>query len=306
MDNASAHPVTVPRALIESVTSFFGPEWEHLLPGTAVRHLGEWGLTVAGESMHGAVALVVPVRRADGTSAVLKIQPQDPETEGEPLALRAWDGDGAVRLLDHGPRTGAMLLEALDPGRRLDGEPLEPALEVIGSLLARLTAHPGPEGLRGLGPITRDIADRGRARAARVEEARRAVLERWAAIADELAADPGDRLLHWDLHYENVLAPLEGTDRGDWLAIDPKPLVGDPGFELLPALRNRWAEAEETGDPVRATRRRFDLLTEVAGLDRDRARAWTRVRLLQDCLWMDEGRRRVPRAHALIDRALEG
>ena len=306
MDNGSVHPVGVPDALVETVTSFFGPEWARRLPALAVGRLDEWGLTVAGESMHGAVALVVPVRRADGTSAVLKIQPQDPETEGEPLALRTWNGDGAVRLFDHDPRTGAMLLETLDAGRRLDDEPLEPALEVIGSLLARLTAHPGPEGLRGLGPLTRDIADRGRARATRMAESWRPMLERWAAIADELSADPGDRLLHWDLHYENVIAPLEGTERDDWLAIDPKPLVGDPGFELLPALRNRWAEAEETGDPVRATRRRFDLLTEVAGLDRERARAWTRVRLLQDCLWMEDARHRVPRAHALIDRALDG
>lgn len=306
MDNGSVDPVSMPDALVESVTSFFGPEWARRLPALAVERLDEWGLTVAGESMHGAVALVVPVRRVDGTSAVLKIQPQDPETEGEPLALRAWNGDGAVRLFDHDPRTGAMLLETLDAGRRLDDEPLEPALEVIGSLLARLTAHPGLEGLRGLGPLTRDIADRGRAGVSRMEEPWRPVLERWVAIADELSADPGDRLLHWDLHYENVLAPLEGTDRGDWLAIDPKPLVGDPGFELLPALRNRWAEAEETGDPVRATRRRFDLLTEVVGLDRERARAWTRVRLLQDCLWMEDARHRVPRVHALIDRALDG
>lgn len=134
------------------------------------------------------------------------------------------------------------------------------------------------------------------------------MIERWTIPADELADEPGDRLLHRDLHYENVLAPLEDSpdaERGPWSAIDPKPLVGDPGFELLPALRNRWAEAEETGDPVRATRRRFDLLTEVAGLGRDRARAWTRVRLLQDCLWMEAARRRVPRTHALIDQALE-
>ena len=309
MHRRTARPVTVPRELAESVTGFYGPAWARGLPGLAARQLDRWGLSVAGEPMHGAVALVLPVERADGSPAVLKLQPQDAETEGEPVALRAWGGDGAVRLLEHDPATGAMLLESLDAGRGLDDEPLEPALEVIGTLLARLGSHPGPAGVRGLGPMARDIAASGRARIDRAESGWRPVFERWAATADELATDPGDRLLHWDLHFENVLAPLEGSpavERGPWLAIDPKPLVGDPGFELLPALRNRWEEAEESGDPVRATRRRFDLLTEVAGIDRDRARAWTRVRLLQDCLWMEGARHRVPRTHALIDRALGG
>lgn len=309
MDNSGVHPVDVPRELVESVTGFFGPAWARELPALARRQFALWGLRQTGEPMHGAVALVIPVERADGGPAVLKLQPQDSETEGEPVALRAWDGDGAVRLLEYDPGSAAMLLESLDAGRRLDDEPLDKALEAIGGLLARLGSHPAPEGLRGLGPVARDIAERGRAKIDRVESVWRPVYERWAATAEEMAAQPGDRLLHWDLHYENVLAPLEGSPaarRGSWLAIDPKPLAGDPGFELLPALRNRWVEAEETGDPVRATRRRFDLLTEATGIDRERARAWTRVRLLQDCLWLEGARHGVPRTHALIDQALEG
>ena len=307
MDDSSVHPVTVPRGLIESVSGFFGPAWARELPALAVRQLDLWDLTVAGESMHGAVALVVPVRRRDGTPAVLKLQPQDSETEGEPVALHAWGGDGAVRLLEHDPGTGAMLLESLDAGRRLDEEPLEEALTVIGGLIARLSSHPAPEGMRGLGPMALDIAERGRAKIERVGSEWCPVYERWAAVAEEMAAQPGDRLLHWDLHFENVLAPLAGSSasgRGTWLAIDPKPLPGDPGFELLSALRNRWAAAEETGDPVRAARRRFDPLTEAAGIERDRARAWTRVRLLQDCLWMEAARHGVPRFHALMDHAM--
>lgn len=309
MDNSGAHPVNVPRALVETVTGFFGPAWARELPALAVRQLDLWGLTVTGESMHGAVALVVPVRRRDGAPAVLKLQPRDAETEGEPVALRAWDGDGAVRLLEHDADTGAMLLEPLDATRRLDEAPLDEALEVIGALLARLCAHPAPEGMRGLGAISLRLAERAGDLAAskRVEAPSRVCLDRWARTALELSAEPGDRLLHWDLHYENVLAPLPGSGRGPWLAIDPKPLVGDPGFELLPALRNRWAEAEATGDPLRETRRRFDLLTEVAGLDRERARAWTLVRVLEDSLWQMEGRgARVPEVQAVVARALGG
>jgi streptomycin 6-kinase len=103
-----------------------------------------------------------------------------------------------------------------------------------------------------------------------------------AAALAEVLPDCGGALLHWDLHYENVLAnPADGT----WLAIDPKPLAGDPGFELLAALHNRWPDVVATGDVARAVRRRFDLMTEVLGLDRDRARSWTLARILQQLIW---------------------
>jgi Aminoglycoside/hydroxyurea antibiotic resistance kinase len=81
-----------------------------------------------------------------------------------------------------------------------------------------------------------------------------------------------NRLLHWDLQYFNTLATLDGAE---WKAIDPKPLSGDPGFELLPALWNRWDDLVAMGDLPRALLRRFDLMTEVLGLDRSRAAGWT-------------------------------
>jgi streptomycin 6-kinase len=39
----------------------------------------------------------------------------------------------------------------------------------------------------------------------------------------ELADEPGDRMLHWDLHYDNVLT----AQREPWIAIDPEPLIGE-------------------------------------------------------------------------------
>ncbi|MFV2196404.1 aminoglycoside phosphotransferase family protein [Nocardiopsis sp. LOL_012] len=298
--------VTVPDALAESATGFFGPEWVAALPGLVARRCEEWGLRVTGAPMHGQVALAVPVRRADGSAAVLKVQPVDEETAGEPAALRAWDGGGAVRLLEHDPRSGAMLLEALDPGRSLADADVSEALSVIGALLARLNAVPAPAGMRGLGPLALEGAERAKALAASRTGRDRRLLEALAARAREVAAEPGGRLLHWDLHYGNVLAPLPGAaGRGRWLAIDPKPLAGDPGFELLPALRNRWAEAVATGDAGRETRRRFDLLTEAAALDRDRARAWTLVRVMQMCVWeLESGADRLPEVPVAVASAL--
>ncbi|MFC8853377.1 aminoglycoside phosphotransferase family protein [Streptomyces sp. NPDC057144] len=245
------------------------------LPDLAAGFLERWGLRLDGPAMHGVAALVLPVVRRDGTGAVLKLQVVDAETEGEPLALRAWAGDGAVRLLDHDPATGTMLLERLDSGRMLSHvEDSRAAVLVIARLLAHLTATPAPPGVRRLGDMARGMLERTPGVLARIPDpADRRLIADCAAAVREVADEPGDRLLHWDLHYENVLA----ADRAPWLAIDPKPLAGDPGFELLPALHNRYDPAE--------TRWRFDAMTDVLGLDRKRARAWSLGRVLQNSLW---------------------
>ncbi|MEE2040266.1 aminoglycoside phosphotransferase family protein [Nocardiopsis sp. CT-R113] len=298
--------ISVPPALAPLLDHNFGPEWTSGLPALTGLHLRRWNLTPTGAPMHGMVALVVPVRRADGSPAVLKMQPVTEETRGEPAALRAWAGDGAVRLLDHAPATGALLLEALDPARTLENEPLDRALTVIGGLLARLTRHRAPEGTRRLGTITRTMVRRCAALAPHLRDPRdRTRLAALASHAREMASEPGDRLLHWDLHYANVLAPLPGTRPEPWVAIDPQPLAGHPGYELLPALHDRWNEAVATGDPLRETRRRFDLLTETAGIDRDRARAWTRVRVLQECVWaIEDGGTALPDVPVAVADAL--
>ncbi|MCX4800754.1 aminoglycoside phosphotransferase family protein [Streptomyces sp. NBC_01214] len=272
--------VEIPDGLIEAQVGFNGDagrEFIAALPARAARFLDQWGLRRTGPVMHGVTALVLPVERADGSGAVLKLVSLDEESVGEPVALRAWAGQGCVRLLEHDVDTGTLLLERLDEGRDLAAlarEDARQAVVVVGELLARLTAVPAPAGLRGLGEMASGMLEEvPRALGQLVDARDRRVLKDCAAAVAEVVGEPGDRLLHWDLHYENVLA----GGREPWLAIDPKPLAGDPGFDLMPAIINNF----RAGD----VRWRFDLLTEVAGLERERARAWTLGRVLQNCLW---------------------
>lgn len=260
-----------------------GVAWSAGLPALARRYLEEWGLRLDGAAMHGIVSLVLPVVRDDGTPAALKLQPVTDENESEPVGLRAWAGDGSVLLLEHDPDTGTMLLERLDGRRTLSAVPDDmAAMEILAGLLARLVARPAPEGLRRLGDIAGRMLEDVPATLGKLGRAEdRAWVRRCAAAVAELVGEPGDRLLHWDLHYDNVLA----ASREPWLAIDPKPLAGDPGFDLLPALDNRWDEVVASGDVRRAVLRRFDLLVEALELDPARAAGWTLGRVLQNSLW---------------------
>ncbi|CAM5491414.1 hydroxyurea phosphotransferase [Streptomyces avidinii] len=271
-----------------------GREFVEGLPARVALFLERWDLRVTGSGMHGVTALVLPVVRAGGGAAVLKLPGLDEETVGEAAALRAWGGVGCVRLLEADEATGTLLLERLDAGRPLSvvaAGDARRAVAVVGELLGRLTAVRAPAGLRRLGDVAAGMLEEvpgalgrvapGRARglvadcAAAVGEV---VGEAVAGVADVVGVQrelgcSGGRLLHWDLHFGNVLA----GGREPWLAIDPKPLAGDPGFELLPALVNEFR--------VEEVRWRFDLLAEAVGVDRERARAWTLGRVLQNCLW---------------------
>ena len=273
-------------ALHEKYSGEDGRTWIAGLPALVAAYLDRWQLAIDGPVASGAVALIVPVARRDGSKAVLKLQPVDDETGGEPAALQAWAGQGAVRLLEHDPSSGAMLLERLDASRDLNTmEDDLAAAKIIANLLVQLNSVPAPPGMRRLSDVAAATLA-GTPDAIRLAEdsEERQLLIKCAARFQELITDRIDnRLLHWDLHYFNTLSTLDGGRQ--WKAIDPKPLAGDSGFELLPALWNRWDDLVRTGDRSRALLRRFDLMTDVLELDRSRAAAWTLGRVLQVAVW---------------------
>jgi streptomycin 6-kinase len=118
------------------------------------------------------------------------------------------------------------------------------------------------------------------------------MVEQALSLGRDLVADPQSvgRIVHGDLHYENVLA----ADREPWLVIDPKPMSGDPHYEPAPMLWNRFEEL--AGDVRGGVRRRFHTLVDVAGLDEERARDWVVVRMILNAHWAIEDAQRADRA----------
>ena len=281
--------IVVPAELAELHQKYSAEDgriWIAGLPTLAAAYLDRWQLAIDGPVASGAVALIIPVARRDASKAVLKLQPVDDETGGEPAALQAWAGRGAVRLLEHDPGSGAMLLERLDASRDLSTMQDDfAAAKIIAELLVQLNSVPAPAGMRHLRDVAAaTLAGTPKAIQLMPDPDERRLLINCAARYQELITDRlHNRLLHWDLHYFNTLATLDGA--GEWKAIDPKPLGGDPGFELLPALWNRWDDLVDTGDLPAALLRRFDMMTDVLGVDRSRAAGWSLGRVLQVAVW---------------------
>ncbi len=273
-----------------------GPSWASwvdVLPRLTADVLEEWQLVVDGTLMHGFCALVVPVRTAGKRPAVLKVAFPDDESEHEHLALQHWHGHGAVRLLRADPHRRAMLLERLHPEDLTGLGDLE-ACEIVAGLYPRLHV-PAPPQLRTLTSyVDRWAADLGELpRSAPVP---RRLVEQASALARDLVADEASTgvMVHGDLHYENVLAGV----REPWLVIDPKPMSGDPHYELAPMLWNRFEEL--AGDTRNGVRRRFHTLVDAAGLDEDRARSWVVVREVLNAMWALQDAAREHRGRAPV------
>jgi streptomycin 6-kinase len=262
-----------------------------------------WGLRLDGSPRAGEAGVVIPVRAADDSPVAMKLQMPGPGTTAAIIGLRAWSGRGMVRLLDSDEDRGVMLLERLHGERSLESvADDDEATLVVGQLLARLHSVPPPAGVPRLVAVVGEMVERAATAVNELtdHEDRVRVL-RWSRVVAELRHDAEERLLHWDLHFGNVLA----GDRDPWLGIDPEPLVGDPGFDLWPALDSGWSQDTSFSGAADAVRRRFYLLTEVLQLDRDRAAGWTYARLMQNTLWdLEDGRTAVSPAAKLIDDVL--
>jgi streptomycin 6-kinase len=262
-----------------------GAQWSDRLPRLLAGLLDDWDLTPVGVGRTGYTAVVVPVTRA-GQALCLKVVWPHFEGRDEALALRLWDGRGAVRLVAADPARGALLLEALDADRDLRALDVDSACEVAGSLLAQLNV-PAPGGLR---PLSRYAREQVAALSSTAAVPRR-FADRANGLVRSLTADPecDGTVLHADLHFENILATLPGTGRPEWLAIDPHTMAGHPGFELQPLVRNR-ADELGTGSAFRySVRRRIEITAEAAGIDEDLALAWTYVHTAMRARWAAEG-----------------
>ena len=241
--------------------------WLERVPQLVDECVQEWGLRLGEPYEAGAAGYAVRADLRDGAPAVLKVIFPHREAEHEAAALRAWGGDGAVRLLDYDEERWAMLIERCEPGTLLAQADPNTALDVLISLLPRLW-------LEETAPF-RPLADEATwwidylpgewERAGRPFERR--LLDEAVDRLQSLFDSQGDQvLLHQDLHGDNVLA----AEREPWLVIDPKPLLGEREFGVAPIVRD-----PELGHSRRDVLHRFDRLTSELGLDRERARGWT-------------------------------
>ncbi|WP_123595015.1 aminoglycoside phosphotransferase family protein [Pseudomonas fluorescens] len=224
--------------------------------------LKRWALVPDGAPIITPGSRLLPVRLND-RPAMLKVALDVDEKYGNRL-MTWWDGDGAAQVLAH--HEDGLLLERAMGSRSLmhmamNGEDDE-ASRILCSALARLHAprETPPPPLVELGPWFASL---------RIATAQHNGLYALSLqTAENLLANPQDVVvLHGDMHHDNV---LDFGERG-WLAIDPKRVRGERGFDYANLMCN--PDLPTATDPARF-RRQLDVIVEAAGLDHRRLLQW--------------------------------
>jgi streptomycin 6-kinase len=260
----------IPRNLLTGVRQYGREAWLERLPVEIERVAARWSLTL-GEPFEpgGVAAWVAPARSPAHGDVVLKVGGRHMESENEADGLRAWDGNGTVRVLADDLRddTMALLLERCVPGTTLAERPEDEQDVIISGLLRRLWQQPTDGSrFRPLSTMCDYWADQFEQKLAsgRAEvdpDLARAGARDFRTLPRTAAQHV---LIPTDLHAENVLA----SAREEWLVIDPKPFVGDPTYDPLQHLLN--CEERLRADPRGLAGRMADLL----GLDHERLLRW--------------------------------
>lgn len=278
-----------------------GRAWLASLPGLVQGRLEHWELAVdlpAGAvPWHGHGAVVLPVRRKDGTPAALKVAFPHDEARVERHALALWNGHGAVRLLAADAGTCATLLERLQPDRSLQTAPLDDAVVVWGCIVRQLSlvpdgrphwqefSHIAGRAEQWSDDLPADWEQQGRPFPRWLLEAALEVCQTRGAVGRRSARDV---LVHTDLHFLNILARPEAAAGGPaatvFAAIDPQPMVGEPEFAVAPLLWNRLGDLPGSGAAAGLLQRCRDF-SAAAGLDAEAARQWGVAREVENALW---------------------
>ncbi len=259
----------IPDRLAHIVVSAFGDvgrDWLARLPSLVADAAGTWQLQVGAPFEPGGnVGWVAPVRRADGTDAVLKVECPGHRNPWAAKGLQHWAGRGAARLYDADEASQVLLLERCVPGTNGDDLDVAAANKAVASVLAALHAvePPAPDEFEPLATL--------------VEHSRETMWD-WfdrfkppvdrgvVAQADELfrslvSSSTDTVLLHGDLGPSNVVL----SERG-WLAIDPYPVLGDRAFDVGHSLSRR---------DLRDAREQVGLFADQLDLDARRIAGWT-------------------------------
>ncbi len=220
-----------------------GKRWLINLPEIIAGIEESWALSVKSPFPNLSYHYVAPCVCAGGEEAVLKIgfPGEKATTLSEIRMLKFLGGDGVCRLLRFDETRSALLLEKLSPGENLktickndDKKAVGIAINVMRNFWRKppeKNDFPKLEDwFKGL-----EKAEKTEFNSEYVKKARRFFEELTALSAQKT-------LLHGDFHHENILS----ASREPFLAIDPKGIIGDIGYDLSIFMINHadWLKKE--------------------------------------------------------------
>jgi streptomycin 6-kinase len=240
-----------------------GEGWLFELPRRIEQLQRSWGLSGLKPFLNLSYSYVLAGLQGK-VPVILKLSPDANLIDKEAMALYAFEGFGAVSVLDRDE--GVLLLERAVPGDLLKNSlPKMKRIEIACKVIDKL--HQAPIPLKEGFPS--------------IEEWLAAVDKEWDLPKDHLKRaqklktelvkkDFGRKvLLHGDLHQENIL-----SNGNDWVVIDPKGVIGSPIHEI-------WACVEDPSHDLK-------FLATYFGYPFQDVVDWYYVRLILASCWQVE------------------
>ncbi|OCP01054.1 MULTISPECIES: aminoglycoside phosphotransferase family protein [unclassified Ensifer] len=183
----------------------------------------KWSLQSDGEVIATPSSHLFPVRYRE-QPAMLKVA-QDPEEKFGRLPMVYWDGQGAAKIYESD--TDAVLMERTDSQRNLFHMAMTGSDEEVTRIICRTVAELHAPRVASIPPDLVPL-DKWFASLQAAAPIQGGLFARAYEAAQELLANPEPPVvLHGDVHHANI---LDFGDRG-WLAIDPKRVLGDRGYD---------------------------------------------------------------------------
>ena len=212
-------------------------------------------------------------------AVILKLGLDSDGFKREAAALMAFAGSGVVQVFSE--NTGLLLLECAVPGVSLKSyfpKNDDEAMNITANVIKRLhkapipSTHAFPHVKDWLAVLDSDL----KIPAQPLQKARE--------LRDQLlkTADP-DILLHGDLHHDNIL-----KNGNDWVAIDPKGVIGEPAYEVAAFIRNPMPELLTHDDSQKIIRNRITQFSELLELPSQRIIDWCFVQAVLAWVWAIE------------------
>lgn len=253
-----------------------GRVWLMSLPEVRQKYASDWGLSCL-QLMENLTYNYVLSGFQGEQPIILKLSLDEQGLQREARALKAFGENGAVKVLAQ--QDGALLLERAIPGDSLKSLfPLKDheAVEIVCKVMQKLHQSPLPE--EGLFPHVKewlntldkdwDIPHR--------------YLQRARELREFLLATSADFvLLHADLHHDNVI-----RNGDDWLAIDPKGVIGEPAFEAAVFIRNPvQPDLLNHPEAISIISHRIVQFSQTLGVDKNRLLQWCFVESVLSWAW---------------------
>ena len=233
------------------------------------RAMIRWSLTKSTPVADTPRSWIFRVEQNGRNFGALKIlKPVVAEEEGRGARLLQWyEGDGAATVFDiHGD---TVFMEWLDGGTL--GEPVRAGRDDEGTIaIATVVANlhrPRPGAPDDLEPLRDRFQTLFDTDVRAWPHTARDLYARASGIALKLFDRPSAQIpLHGDLHHDNIMS----SDRG-WLAIDPKRLFGERGFDYANLFCN---PTQEIATAPAHFLRRLQLVASAASLEPVRLLQW--------------------------------